>query len=147
MHRAVFVVNCVNSTRDSTSKWLDQHMHRTALHPCHVCRSAMCFQDIRFDNDPEFVAFALDAASVHIDHAVEFDGAKRRHKLHLRGVIYLANYHFTSKIISVDGSVWFHDGQTTRAHCTLIGNLNNFTPLQLVSDGDKRAVMAIYCKK
>ena len=33
--------------------------------------------------------------------------------MHLRGVVYYGSYHYTSRIIDVEGNVWFHDGMTT----------------------------------
>jgi hypothetical protein len=33
--------------------------------------------------------------------------------LHLKGLVYYGDFHFTCRIIDESGSIWFHDGMTT----------------------------------
>ncbi|KAJ7983063.1 hypothetical protein DFH06DRAFT_912420, partial [Mycena polygramma] len=63
----------------------------------------------------------------------------------LRGIIYYADHHFTSVVVGPDGSMWFHDGMTTRKSCLLVGNMNNLdTPLSLHKFGGKSICAVIY---
>ncbi|KAJ7234566.1 hypothetical protein C8J57DRAFT_1089612, partial [Mycena rebaudengoi] len=41
----------------------------------------------------------------------------------LRGVIYHGEGHFTSRIFTPDGEIWFRDGITTRSFTRYDGNL------------------------
>lgn len=49
------------------------------------------------------------------------------YKLRLRGIVYGGGYHFTSRVIDVDGTIWFHDGQVTKSTCRRDGSLNRLT--------------------
>ncbi|KAJ6529446.1 hypothetical protein DFH09DRAFT_155008, partial [Mycena vulgaris] len=51
------------------------------------------------------------------EHKLRFDLEGTTRILLLRGVIYFGNIHFTSRIISSDGRVWFHDGIGTGRAC------------------------------
>ena len=63
---------------------------------------------------------------------------------HLRAIVYFGGFHFTSRLISNEHSVWFHDGQTSANECVYIGELNLFHRNDLSTCDGKQAVLAIY---
>ena len=47
--------------------------------------------------------------------------------LYLKGIVYYGDNHFTSRIISKDGRIWFKDGITTRGQSIEEGHLSTMT--------------------
>ncbi|KAF9464023.1 hypothetical protein BDZ94DRAFT_1162809 [Collybia nuda] len=69
--------------------------------------------------------------------------------LNLRGIIYGGNYHFTSRIISPNGTIWFHDGITTKSACKNQGSIKHLSSLDWLltcneDGGQKKAITLIY---
>ena len=65
--------------------------------------------------------------------------------LHLRGIVYIVGYHFTSRIIQPDGSVWYHDGQ--KGHlCEKEGYLKSIGDKNLRTRGMEKLVLAVYAQ-
>ncbi|KAI0788943.1 hypothetical protein BC629DRAFT_1273008, partial [Irpex lacteus] len=46
----------------------------------------------------------------------------------LIGIIYYGNNHFTSRIISNSGDIWYHDGIETQSQCQYEGNIATCNP-------------------
>ena len=63
------------------------------------------------------------------------------HCYSLRGVIYFENNHFTERVITSSGMVWFHDGMLTGR--SLLYETNNLTSESITRD---HAVMAFYSR-
>jgi hypothetical protein len=66
--------------------------------------------------------------------------------LALRGMIYHGGYHFTSRIVSSDGNVWFHDGMTTAHTTALDGSIDDLGSQELLICTGKKLVLAIYAQ-
>jgi hypothetical protein len=64
--------------------------------------------------------------------------------LHLRGIVYHGEKHFTCRIISPEGEMWYHDGMTTGNSCATDIGLNVSTDAKLKTCKGKRLVLAIY---
>ena len=64
--------------------------------------------------------------------------------LRLRGIIYHGDNHFTSRIFSHTGKVWFHDGITTKASCIEDGQLSDKSNSDLRYYEDQELVLAVY---
>jgi hypothetical protein len=43
----------------------------------------------------------------------------------IRGVIYLTNHHFTSRLVKPNGAIWYHDGISTGSTCEPDGILHS----------------------
>ncbi|KAJ7714276.1 hypothetical protein B0H16DRAFT_1340722 [Mycena metata] len=69
--------------------------------------------------------------------------------LRLAGITYFSPQaqHFTSITATPDGSLWYHDGITTRRRCNLVGNINTINKEELQKRGDYIVGCAIYVKK
>lgn len=78
---------------------------------------------------PLLVAGLNNSSSLIRPHIkVPFDG--KIYTLRLRGIIYGGGYHFTAKIIDVDGTIWYHDGQVTASSCRREGSLHHTADLE-----------------
>ena len=64
--------------------------------------------------------------------------------LYLKGIIYYGENHFTSRIISKDGKIWFNDGITTRGKSIEEGHLSTITDKNLRKFKGKDLVLAVY---
>ena len=65
----------------------------------------------------------------------------------VRGIIYSGNNHFVAQFVDSKKNVWFHDGITTRTKCVLQGQLKDKNEKQLMTCGEKQAVIVLYAKK
>ncbi|KAH9910244.1 uncharacterized protein B0H18DRAFT_827734, partial [Fomitopsis serialis] len=64
----------------------------------------------------------------------------------LCGVIYFGGFHFTARIISTNGHIWFNDGKETGQNCTDEGILTASGGLQLCSAGNRHMTIGLYVK-
>ena len=64
--------------------------------------------------------------------------------LSLRGIIYHGDNHFTSRVFSSEGRVWFHDEITTRNECIEDGQLYDKSNNDVRYYKDQELVLAIY---
>lgn len=68
--------------------------------------------------------------------------------MHLRGVIYGGQAHFTCRFFDRVSTAWFHDGISTGSSRRLKGNLREVTDLMTLHRcGEKIAVAAVYAKE
>src|SRR5204862_281163 len=67
--------------------------------------------------------------------------------LDLRGIVYHGQYHFTSRIISSQKQVWYHDGMTTGKSCSYDGMLNDMTDNDLRKCRQRYLSLAVYAQK
>jgi len=69
----------------------------------------------------------VSACTTTVDHslAVAVEGQTEPKQYCLRGVIYYGSNHFTSRIISSTGQVWFHDGIVTGRSTEYEGTLED----------------------
>ncbi|KII82833.1 hypothetical protein PLICRDRAFT_120214, partial [Plicaturopsis crispa FD-325 SS-3] len=67
--------------------------------------------------------------------------------LRLRGLIYHGEFHFTSRIITRDGKLWFYDGVTTGGTANLEGFIENISERELRECKGRKIVLAVYARK
>ncbi|KAI0644145.1 hypothetical protein C8Q79DRAFT_913509 [Trametes meyenii] len=63
----------------------------------------------------------------------------------LCGLIYFGKFHFTCRVVSRSGEVWFHDGMTTGNKLTFEGNLVNISDV-LCKAGQRKLSVVVYVK-
>jgi hypothetical protein len=139
-----YVLHADDSTRHSTHNWIStisQSTHRR----CPECKIKM--KQVVFYNDiPHIIVLEYPFKDIETSHTLEFvaeDGAIKI--LKLRGIIYHGGYHFTSRIISTNHQVWYHDGITTGSSCTKDGTLANMSD-KLQKCREKNLILAIYAQ-
>jgi hypothetical protein len=64
----------------------------------------------------------------------------------LKGIVYLGGFHFTSRIVTSDNTVWFHDGITTANICIKEDILKNFNHSDLTLCKERQAELVVYTK-
>ena len=64
-----------------------------------------------FSQTPKILTFDLTDRNVTFSTKVSTMGVTHSTVLHLRGLIYYGDFHFTCWIIDISGNIWFHDGK------------------------------------
>jgi len=89
----------------------------------------------------------LDTPHVQISKHIKMKCINGKYTmLSLRGIVYLGGYHFTSRIVSSDRSVWYHDGIVTGKKCMKDGHLIDYTSQDLLSCRERQANLLVYAK-
>ena len=73
-------------------------------------------------------AAPMQKIKVHWEHYTSMNNSQYR----LCGLVYFSNWHFTARVITEDGNIWFHDGMHTQHVCAAESNIAN-TPSQTLS--------------
>jgi hypothetical protein len=129
-------------TAKSTSSWLNSIQHETN-EKCPDCRQVLK-QPIYFNEPSHILAFDVNSVNMKLSRKIKFVDNDKTTALSLRGIIYHGDFHFTSRIVSSDGSVWFHDGMTS-AHTTVLdGNIDDLGSQELSVCKGKKLVLALY---
>ena len=66
---------------------------------------------------PKIIILEYPYCNTKTSHKVKFVVNGEEVLLSLRGIIYHGDNHFTSRVFSSEGKVWFHDGITTKNKC------------------------------
>lgn len=65
----------------------------------------------------------------------------------LRGIVYYANTHFTSQIVTTDGDIWYDDGIVTGSQMLYNGKLAEMSEMDLCNCKEGIATLSIYSKE
>jgi hypothetical protein len=113
--------------------------------PC--CDEQKTKNHITYKESPQILVLEYPGFDIHTSHTIEFiDDNDVSATLKLRGIIYHGHHHFTSRIISNEKHVWFHDGVTTKHLCTYDGLLDEMNNDDLKNYDDTNLVIAIYAQ-
>ena len=99
---------------DYTSSRSTSHTFNTfekrSVNECPQCQSALKSR-FHYMHFPGILLFDHSAYTIKLSKYVKFTSAGDvRTRYHLRGLLFFGNFHFTSRIISAEGDVWYHDG-------------------------------------
>ena len=97
----------------------------------------------KFIQAPPLLAFDLGTGNIpFLDPVlwISCRDARVQVRYSLRGIIYFENGHFTERVITCTGMVWFHDGMLTGR--SLSYETNNMTSISILN----HAVMAFYAR-
>ena len=61
----------------------------------------------------------------------------------LAGMIYYNDFHFTSRVISATGDIWFHNDMQKEKNCQFEGNLDKMSMEMLNTDPDGRFISIV----
>jgi hypothetical protein len=133
----------IYSNANTINNWLQSWQQSPT-----ICNSCISVQKTNhgFLQPPELLIFSIDSNNVTISKIIKV--ARNNNKsftLPLKGIVYLKDFHFTSRIIS-NKVVWFHDGQVTKDKCKNEGSITEFDNKRLTKCNDANAVLAIYAK-
>ena len=96
---------------------------------------------------PPILVLEYPQRSIVTSHKLEFETENGTKTLDLRGIVYHGQYHFTSRIISSQKQVWYHDGMTTGKSCSYDGMLNDMTDNDLRKCRQRYLSLAVYAQK
>lgn len=65
----------------------------------------------------------------------------------LKGIVYYANAHFTSQIVTANGDVWYHDGIGTGGEILYDGKLAEMSELDLLHRKGGNATLSVYSRQ
>ncbi|KAH7903740.1 hypothetical protein BJ138DRAFT_1020149 [Hygrophoropsis aurantiaca] len=131
----------------STSDWFMQRWLTTNVG---VYQCGSCGNDVhgqwQSDTPPKLLSLDIANQNISISHTICIKGNKLNTKLHLKGVIYYKDYHFTAVVIGIDGHLMFHDGMKS-ASLEDSGRILSTTPQSdLANWNGGRATLVIYAR-
>ena len=134
-----------SSNIHSTSNWLTVLNRRTQAN-CPECLSGMT-QPIQYNSLPKILIFEYPDCNIRTSHMVQCTTGGQTVTLYLRGIVYHGEHHFTSRIITQEGNIWYHDGIGTGKICQNDGTLNATSDAQLKQCRNRSLVLAIYAQQ
>ncbi|KAJ7259003.1 hypothetical protein C8J57DRAFT_1073440 [Mycena rebaudengoi] len=131
----------------SMGKWIRNHF----LHKTGSCRRCLddqvdspLYRKTTLTSVPAVLCLSITSKQIQLDPVLRFNCDGRRVVTKLRGIIYHGDEHFTSRMFTTDGDIWFHDGITTRSSTRFEGNLKNIALASLHTYRGKDATLAVY---
>ena len=145
-HILGYVISPAESTQSSqsTSQWINNLGHDVAK----SCPECMCEMNkiICHNEPPKLLMLEYPESSIETNPRIKYDTDGGDVYLNLKGIVYLGSFHFTSRLIESDGTIWYHDGRTTGALCEPDGNVGLMSNGQLRSCRGRALVMAVYAQ-
>ena len=137
-----YIFNIEKSKASSTQKWLD-NLEVPCRQRCNKCSYKLTHQ-IDYKEAPEILVLEYPHTNIKSSHEIKIKIQDEYKVLSLRGIIYHGNNHFCSRIISVDGTIWYNDGITTGNNSIEDGHLSTTSYEELKTCNGKILVLAIY---
>jgi hypothetical protein len=102
-------------TTGSTSRWV-KNLQQPQHGQCPECFSDMR-QPIFYNVAPKLLVLEYPNRDIRTSYRLQIDTGDDDVILYLTGIVYLGGFHFTSRLFSQTGAIWYHDGQATGSHC------------------------------
>ena len=119
-------------------------LHSKSSQRCSICDTPL-HRIFAFDDLPQFIPLIIDNdISVRLEHKAYMYESQYI----LIGIVYYGAFHFTSRIIDMNGDIWYHDGLKTGRQCLQEGNIENIDLKLLLKAKERRkASVAIYIRE
>jgi hypothetical protein len=131
----------------STAEWM-RTLQEKSHSRCQIC-SKHLLTTYAFSAIPPVLALDFEGLETNISPVINvYDNCGRcsGHSLHLKGIIYYADGHYTSRTIYNQDQIWFHDGILTGQSMLYDGAITSSNDIQLSVCRGKKAIAAIYMK-
>jgi len=125
-----------NSIQAQFLKNLDCELNEQCMH----CGSPMHKGTDFNPTLPPILAFSLIQGNLKVTPAIEVSKNGRKVRYQLKGIIYHGGYHFTARVVTSQGDVWYHDGMTTARECKYEGKLSELTDIR---DAEGRKISTV----
>jgi hypothetical protein len=136
------VINVQDVSHVSLTEWFKNWQNQPNV-KCRLCKSSRhLFR--HFDQAPKLLAFNLNEDLGVSEYLQIKNGDGSFTSLALRGIVYAGGFHFTSRIISPDKNVWYHDGITSQKTCAKDGHMSDYTMNSLLSCRQRKAILLVY---
>jgi hypothetical protein len=110
-------------------------------------RCTECFtrleQCLTYNEPPKLLILEYPDSNIKTSHKIKIKMNNDITLLHLKGIIYHGENHFTSRIVSKDGKIWFNDGIATGGKSIEEGHLSTMSDKDLKKCKGKNFVLAI----
>jgi hypothetical protein len=103
---------------------------------CSTCNVNL-LRSTTFVHTPALLAFDLGRDVPSLDPVLQITCTNSHIPYNLRGVVYFSDKHFTARVITNAGTVWFHDGMLT-------GSSLLYESQNLATVYTDRAILAVY---
>jgi hypothetical protein len=143
--RMTYVVHTSSSNPDSTAGWWEKLLRQPTQHHCNQCLRVMD-KVTAFNKVPNILMITIGASMISISKQMTFKDGDVLIPMRLRGIVYFGAFHFTSRIVDCDGSVWFHDGMVTGQACISDGKLRDYTNDELAVCRGRNAAVVVYAR-
>ena len=110
---------------------------------CPVCHVRLV-RHLKFVYSSPMLAFDVTTNVLAIDHMLDIPVEGQMSRYQLRGVIYHDTNHFTTRIVTSSGHVWFHDGIATGSSMEYEGSVSTTTDLTTCCGVNVKACVALY---
>ena len=110
-------MHVAHSASGSILQILENHMCHQSQQVCGNC-TAPLETKIHFSDTHNIYTVDVTDRHVTLSKTVKTQESACATTLHLKGLVYHGNYHFTCQIIDKSRNIWFHDGIAT-GHITL----------------------------
>ena len=129
---------------DSINQWISSYSEPTRQ-ACSICNLPLYLKHT-FDNIPEFLVFDFGGLNndFEINKSILLSKDGIQYLFKLRGVIYFSQNHFTSRVITQSGQIWFHDGMTLQHSMRYEGLLDTELCPDIFYSNGGNAILAIY---
>ena len=140
------LMHVAHNATGSIAQILENHMHHQSQQVCGNCNAPLETR-IHF-SDPHRI-YAVDVTDRHVtlSRTVKIQGSARTTTLHLKGLVYHGDFHFTCRIIDESGNIWFHDGMTTGRSTLKEGKFGSVSQPNLKECRNKQLSLVIYGHK
>ncbi|KDR77395.1 hypothetical protein GALMADRAFT_65922 [Galerina marginata CBS 339.88] len=120
-----YIFDIGNYKVSSTEKW-SRKLKEPSTERCNECFSKLGYE-LQYKEKPKLVILEYPFSNIETSHTLKLNINGQINILSLRGIVYHGENHFSSKIISSEGKVWYHDGIETGKISIEDGNLLNMT--------------------
>jgi hypothetical protein len=144
MHNSSSVLlNTGTNSFNSINQWISRYSEPTRQ-ACNICNMPLNLK-YTFENIPEFLVFDFGGLNdLEINKSFLLNKDEIHYLFKLKGVIYFSQNHFTSRIITQSGQIWFHDGMTLQHSMRYEGLLNTELCPNIFYSNGGNAILAIY---
>ncbi|KAF9456720.1 hypothetical protein BDZ94DRAFT_321281 [Collybia nuda] len=104
-------------------------------------------KQIQYNSVPNILVLEYPHTDIETSHKIKFIANGKSTLLYLRGIVYHGDNHFTSRIISNKGRMWYYDGMLSEQISSENGSLRDTSDNDLRQCQDKDLVLAIYAQK
>jgi len=114
---------------------------------CGGCGNNVMNKVTKFHKTPSILMCALNRSEMKLSKKMKIAVGSSDKTYYIRGIIYFGGFHFTSRIVTHDGFVWFHDGIATGHHSQVDGRLSDISNSDLHTCHGKQATVVVYSLK
>jgi hypothetical protein len=113
---------------------------------CPNCSSTLT-NPIFYNEVPQILICEYPLTGIKTSHKITFVSGEKETVLHLRCIVYHGGFHFTSRIISADGDIWFNDDMATGRASEDDGHLKHTSDSRLRTCRGNNLVLVCMCNR